>query len=74
MKLINSSFIKDAAGTWHSIIVNLVREVISSVDPNVRGGDSLDIRPYVKLKIIPGELYYTHVCLQQLSFYEILFT
>lgn len=39
---------------WQAIIVNLVREVVSSVDPNVRRGDSLDIRPYVKLKIIPG--------------------
>jgi exosome complex RNA-binding protein Rrp42 (RNase PH superfamily) len=35
--------------------VNLIREVVTSVDPNVRNGDSLDIRPYVKLKIIPGK-------------------
>ena len=31
-----------------------MREVVSSVDPNVRKGDCLDIKPYVKLKIIPG--------------------
>ena len=42
------------AEKWKSTIVGLVREVVSSVDPNVRKGDSLDIRPYVKLKIIPG--------------------
>jgi hypothetical protein len=34
--------------------VHLVREVVSTVDPDVRRGDSMDIRPYVKLKIIPG--------------------
>jgi len=39
---------------WKNIICSLVREVVSSVDPNVRRGDSMDIRPYVKLKIIPG--------------------
>ena len=32
-----------------------MREVVSSVDPNVRKGDSLDVQPYVKLKIIPGK-------------------
>jgi len=31
-----------------------VREVVYSVDPNVRRGDSMDIRPYVKIKSIPG--------------------
>jgi len=42
------------AARWKRVIVGLVREVVSSVDPNVRKGDGLDIRPYVKLKIIPG--------------------
>eukprot|EP00602_Paraphysomonas_sp_CaronLab_P009360 CAMPEP_0185038048 /NCGR_PEP_ID=MMETSP1103-20130426/33223_1 /TAXON_ID=36769 /ORGANISM="Paraphysomonas bandaiensis, Strain Caron Lab Isolate" /LENGTH=1645 /DNA_ID=CAMNT_0027576313 /DNA_START=45 /DNA_END=4979 /DNA_ORIENTATION=+ len=41
-------------GIWKGIIVQLVREVVAYVDPDVRAGDSLDIRPYVKLKIIPG--------------------
>ena len=40
--------------TWHNIIVNLIKQVVSTVDPNIRLGDSLDIRPYVKIKIIPG--------------------
>ena len=42
------------AEMWKRTIVALVREVVSSVDPNVRKGDSLDIQPYVKVKIIPG--------------------
>ena len=44
----------DSAALWKTIAVNLVREVVSSVDPNVRRGDSMDIRPYVKIKTIPG--------------------
>jgi hypothetical protein len=39
---------------WKNTIASLVREVVSSVDPNVRKGDSLDIEPYVKVKLIPG--------------------
>ena len=39
---------------WKGIVVNLVKEVVSTVDPNVRQGDSMDIRRYVKIKIIPG--------------------
>lgn len=39
---------------WKSTILYLVREVVSHVDPNVKLGDSLDIRDYVKVKIIPG--------------------
>lgn len=39
---------------WKGIVVHLVKEVVSTVDPNVRQGDSLDIRNYVKMKIIPG--------------------
>jgi 1-phosphatidylinositol-3-phosphate 5-kinase len=35
-------------------ILSLVREVVTNVDPDVRAGDSLDIRPYVKIKVIPG--------------------
>lgn len=53
------------ATKWKNTIVTLVREVVSSVDPNVRKGDSLDIKPYVKLKIIPGESL--HDVLNELS-------
>jgi 1-phosphatidylinositol-3-phosphate 5-kinase len=44
----------DLLSTWETIIVKLVREVVNYVDPDVRSGDSLDIRPYVKLNVIPG--------------------
>ena len=53
-RLVNASAIIVEKATWNGVIVNLVREVVSSVDPNVRNGDNLDIRHYVKLKIIPG--------------------
>lgn len=39
---------------WERTILSLVREVVANVDPDVRNGDSLDIRPYVKIKTIPG--------------------
>ncbi|CAN0116044.1 unnamed protein product, partial [Discosporangium mesarthrocarpum] len=39
---------------WSRIIATLVQQAVSTVDPDVRGGDSLDIRPYVKIKLIPG--------------------
>jgi len=39
---------------WCDTIVRLVKRVTETVNPDVRGGDHLDIRPYVKLKIIPG--------------------
>lgn len=39
---------------WKRIVVQLVREVVAYVDPDVRGGDQMDLRPYVKLKVIPG--------------------
>jgi hypothetical protein len=43
---------------WKELVVNLVREVVSSVDPDVRAGrDTMDIRPYVKIKVIPGMLF-----------------
>eukprot|EP01038_Epipyxis_sp_PR26KG_P010221 gene10221-13751_t len=53
-RLVRSARIIENEIMWKEMIVNLVREVVSSVDPDVRGGDSMDIRPYVKIKIIPG--------------------
>ncbi len=32
----------------------MVKEVVSTVDPNVKNGDNMDIRNYVKIKVIPG--------------------
>ena len=45
----------ERSAAWKDLVVSLVREVVSSVDPDVRGArDSMDIRPYVKIKVIPG--------------------
>lgn len=44
----------ECAADWKETISNLVREVVGNVDPDVRSGDSMDIRPYIKLKIIAG--------------------
>lgn len=41
---------------WETIIVSLINSVVANVDPNVKDGDRLDIRPYVKVKSIPGGL------------------
>ena len=55
-RLLSSSSSKvKHAGDWKDLIVHLVGEVVSSVDPDVRAGrDNMDIRPYVKIKVIPG--------------------
>ncbi len=45
--------IKDKS-LWHDIISDLVKEVVTNVDPNVKNGDCMDICNYVKIKIIPG--------------------
>ncbi|CAN0318275.1 unnamed protein product, partial [Ectocarpus sp. 12 AP-2014] len=39
---------------WSRIVASLVQQAVSTVDPNVKEGDFLDIRPYVKMKLIPG--------------------
>ena len=53
-QLVKESSLEIDSKLWESTIINLVREVVSAVDPNVKEGDSIDIRTYVKLKIIPG--------------------
>lgn len=53
-RLVSNSTILKNRELWKETIQSLVREVVSSVDPDVRGGDGMDIRQYVKIKIIPG--------------------
>ena len=50
----NSTILTEKKTEWKEIILNLIKIVVSSVDPDVRSGDNLDIRPYVKIKVIPG--------------------
>lgn len=52
--LVQKSTVIEDSNLWIGIILHLVREVVSSIDPNVRRGDSMDVRQYVKIKIIPG--------------------
>lgn len=42
-------------GKWFGKILEIVEEVVTSVDPNYRGnGDDMDIRTYVKIKKVLG--------------------
>lgn len=50
----SASSIGDKAA-WLEKILYFIREVVASVDPDVRAGDSLDIREFVKFEIIPGK-------------------
>ena len=53
----------ERSAAWKDLIVSLVKEVVSFVDPDVRAGrDNMDIRPYVKIKVIPG------MCFELLEF------
>ena len=40
--------------SWVNTIMTLVTKCCMTVDPNTQRGDLLDIRPYVKIKVIPG--------------------
>ena len=42
---------------WGAIILRLAQEACDTVTPNVRVADTMDIRPYVKIKLIPGGSY-----------------
>lgn len=39
---------------WETVLESLLLKVCASISPNVRSGDSLDARTYVKIKKIPG--------------------
>ncbi|KAJ9127236.1 hypothetical protein QFC24_001474 [Naganishia onofrii] len=39
---------------WATVLESLLLKVCASISPNVRAGDSLDARTYVKIKKIPG--------------------
>ncbi|KAJ3222078.1 1-phosphatidylinositol-3-phosphate 5-kinase [Clydaea vesicula] len=49
---------------WHEVILKLLLEVSSNVSPNVKAGDEIDIRHYVKIKKLPGgvpsDSFYLH--------------
>ncbi|WVO12616.1 hypothetical protein L204_100221 [Cryptococcus depauperatus] len=39
---------------WHRVLSSLVLKVPLNVQPNVRAGDNMDVRAYVKIKKVPG--------------------
>ena len=39
---------------WHRVLSRLLLKVSSNLGPNVRAGDSMDVRAYVKIKKVPG--------------------
>jgi len=39
---------------WHETLNRLLLKVSTSINPNVRAGDSIDVRTYVKIKKVPG--------------------
>ncbi|CAG8513560.1 6429_t:CDS:10 [Cetraspora pellucida] len=58
---------------WENVIMTLMTKVSDNLNPNVRGGDEIDIRHYVKIKRIPGgtpqDSEYVHgvVCAKNLA-------
>ncbi len=51
----NGDFLdSDRKEEWSRVVVGLVQQVVSTVDPDLKAGDQMDIRPYVKIKTIPG--------------------
>jgi hypothetical protein len=47
----------DLERNWVNQLLSLATHCCSTVDPNVKKGDLLDIRPYCKIKVIPGGSY-----------------
>ncbi|CAG8499697.1 23686_t:CDS:10 [Racocetra persica] len=63
----------DLSEGWEDVIMALMTKVSNNLNPNVRGGDEIDIRHYVKIKRIPGgtpqDSEYVHgvVCAKNLA-------
>ncbi|CAG8493947.1 5650_t:CDS:2 [Diversispora eburnea] len=63
----------DLSEGWEEVIMKLMIEVSNNLNPNVRNGDDIDIRHYVKIKKIPGgtpkDSEYVHgvVCAKNLA-------
>lgn len=46
---------QDLCQSWNSIVFGLIQQVCTSINPNIHlSRDSMDVRPYVKIKTIPG--------------------
>lgn len=51
-----SSLSDQMKSDWEGIITNLLLKVTDNVRPDVRSGDDMDIRHYIKIKKVPGGL------------------
>ncbi|KAJ3161653.1 1-phosphatidylinositol-3-phosphate 5-kinase [Geranomyces michiganensis] len=45
-----------ASSGWEDVLMSIMLKACDSIQPDVRGGDFIDIRHYVKIKKIPGGL------------------
>ncbi|ODO05657.1 hypothetical protein I350_04716 [Cryptococcus amylolentus CBS 6273] len=39
---------------WHRVLSSLILKVPNNLQPNVRAGDDIDVRSYIKIKKVPG--------------------
>jgi 1-phosphatidylinositol-3-phosphate 5-kinase len=39
---------------WHEVIIKILLTICKSINPDVRNGDEIDVRNYIKIKKIPG--------------------
>jgi 1-phosphatidylinositol-3-phosphate 5-kinase len=56
MEEINLSDSNTSKEDWEDVIMNILLKVTNNVQPDVRSGDDMDVRHYVKIKKIPGGL------------------
>ncbi|KAJ3086428.1 1-phosphatidylinositol-3-phosphate 5-kinase, partial [Quaeritorhiza haematococci] len=54
-QVLNDSEIPQAE-QWKAVIIKLMLKVCDNVHPDIKGGDEIDIRHYVKIKKVPGGL------------------
>ncbi|SAM00139.1 hypothetical protein [Absidia glauca] len=45
---------EDKKNDWETVIMNLLLKMADHVQPDVRAGDDMDVRHYIKIKKIPG--------------------
>lgn len=48
---------KETINSWINKLLSLATRCCATVNPNVKKGDLLDVRPYVKVKVISGSTY-----------------
>ena len=49
-------FPPSSRNVWTDAVLRLARRSVIAVDPNVRAGDLIDIRAYVRIKVLPSDV------------------